>query len=252
MNNLVGISIGTIHLKGENIKSRIEIARKTGTKALEISFFWDDEANEIIPPKSIEYLKSLELEYVSIHAPMFHRNPLMPDVKSFNPYFSFDMKELKRWYSDANSKAILFHPNQKIPPGEKEMLFCVENMPPLPKISTEISKKLAEYKLEEHPEYKLVLDACHTLHYPGYLEEIVDKYHDRIQHIHLSDRRYNLEKKKTRDHQTFAECSDKDKFSCLKGLNCPIIAEVSLRYNTPKECEDILKREIDSVKEFFS
>jgi len=245
MNNLVGISIGPIRLNKETIEQRIEIARKTGTKAIEISFFRNYEINQTISQDSIDYLASLK--YVSIHAPMFFGDSLLP-------YFNFDMKNLKRWYYDANSKAILFHPNQKIPASEQGMLFCVENMPPIPGKDFDLIKKLAEYKLEEHPEYKLVLDACHTLHYPGYLEEVVEKYRGRIQHIHLSDRRLAEKdgKTKTRDHRTFRECPDKEKFSCLKELDCPVIAEISLRYSTPKECEDILKREIESVREFFS
>jgi len=235
MNNLVGVSIGTIHLKGETIESRIQLVKEINKEALEISFFKDYETNQTISPESIAYLKSLK--YVSIHAPMFYGNSFIPD-------FSFDMKKIKKWYLGTNSQAIVFHPHQKIPSSEKDMLFCVENMPPIPGKNIDLMKKLAEYKL--------VLDACHTLHYPGYLEEIVDKYYDRIQHIHLSDRRYNLEKKKTRDHQTFAECSDKEKFACLRTLSCPVIIEVSLRYNNSSECEDILKREIESVKTFFS
>jgi len=245
MNNLVGISIGTIHLKGETIESRIQLVKEINKEALEISFFKDSEAKQKISPDSKNYLNKL-LKYVSIHAPMFEGN-------MFIPYFNFNMKELKRWYFDeANSKAVVFHPHQNIPPAEPGMVFCVENMPPIPGKDFDLVKKLAEYKLREHLEYKLILDACHALHYPGYLEEVVEKYHDRIQHVHLSDRRYNPEKKKTRDHQTFAECQDKDKFSPLRGLSCPIIAEISLRYQTPEECREILKREIDSVKTFFS
>jgi len=252
MNNLVGVSIGTIHLKRETIESRIQLVEEINKEALEISFFKNYELNQTISPESIVYLESLK--YVSIHAPMFYGD-------TFLPYFNFDMEKLKKWYffdqdgkrdNPKKSEAILFHPNQKIPLREEGMLFCVENMPPMPGKDFDLIKKLAEYKLEEHPEYKLVLDACHTLHYPGYLEETVDKYHDRIQHIHLSDRRYNSEKKKTKDHQTFAECPDKEKFSCLRTLDCPVIAEISLRYQTPEECKEILKREIDSVKEFFS
>jgi len=242
MNNLVGISIGTIHIKGETIESRIELVKEITKEALEISFFKDYEANQTISLSSVNYLKSLK--YVSIHAPMFCGN-------SFIPNFNFDMKKIKKWYLGTNSQAIVFHPHQNIPPREEGMLFCVENMPPIPGKDFDLIKKLAEYKLKEHPEYRLILDACHALHYPGYLEEIVEKYHDRIQHIHLSDRRYNPEKKKTRDHQTFAECADKEKFACLKQLGCPIISEISLRYQTPEECKDILKREIDSVREFF-
>ena len=252
MHNLVGISIGTIHLKGGTINQRIEIAKKTGTKALEISFFKTHELNQSFCQSSKDYLKTLE--YVSIHAPMFYEY-------SFFPSFNFNMEKLKKWYFfDADNKednpkkgqAIVFHPHQNIPASEEGMLFCVENMPPIPGKDFDLIKKLAEYKLAEHPEYRLILDACHTLHFPGYLEELVDKYHDRIQHVHLSDRRFNPTKKKTRDHQTFAECPDKDKFSYLRRLRCPIIAEISLGDSNPRECEDILKREIDSIREFFS
>jgi len=247
MNNLVGISIGTIHLQGETIESRLRLVKELNKEAIEISFFRNYETNQTISKDSKDYLTSLK--YVSIHAPMFFSD-------SFLPYFNFDMNKLKKWYffsKEKSSQAILFHPHQKIPPVEGRMLFCVENMPPMPGKDFDLIKKLAEYKLEEHPEFRLVLDACHTLHYPGYLEEIIEKYHDRIQHIHLSDRRLAEKNGKTRtkDHQTFAECPDKEKFACLKELDCPIIAEISLRYQTPEECKEILRREIDSVRAFF-
>jgi hypothetical protein len=243
MNNIIGFSIGTIHLKKETIDQRIEIARETGTRALEISFFNTSEVDQKISPKNIDYLNSLE--YVSIHAPMFYKNSLLP-------YFSFDMNKIKQLYLQTNSKAIVFHPHQNIPSNEKNLVFCVENMPPIPGKDFDLIKKLAEYKLEDRPELRLVLDACHTLHYPGYVEEIVDKYKNRIQHVHLSDRRDNPKKKKTKDHQTFSGCGDKEKFSCLRQLDCPIILEVSFDYGSVEECAGILREEINSVREFFS
>jgi len=134
MNNIIGLSLGSAHFKGRFIASEIEIIRKTQTQALEITFFTDDEAQQRISQDSRNYIKSLK--YASIHAPMFYRG-------TFIPYFTFDIKRLREWYFDTNSQAILFHPNQKIPRAEEDMLFCVENISPLRFKPIDITKLLA-------------------------------------------------------------------------------------------------------------
>ncbi len=198
--------------------------------------------NQNLSEEMKSYLRGLN--YVSIHAPMLFGD-------SFIPYFGFDVSALEKLYNDLNAKAIVFHPHQKIPRVESEMQFCVENVPNFKFGEFDIMKTLAESKLREFPQLKFVLDSCHAFHYPNYLEEMVNKYQDRIQHIHLSDRRYNHKKGKIEDHQTFAGCLDKKKFDCLKVLDCPMIIEISTQQNLNTAYFSYLREEIDCVREFF-
>ncbi len=203
------------------------------------------DVNEPISEENVRYLNSLS--YVSIHA------PFIDDSRNEVSYGSNELtRELLLILSDVyrriGAKSIVFHPTQiadfSVFSG-CDMNICLENLD-----EEEGRPKEAILDSISNEKYRLVLDAAHALASGvGFLDELVDRYGQRVQHVHLSDRRFNPSKNRVGNHQQLLFCEDMDKFKRLKDIDCPIIIEVSIK----DKIGDIvnLEKEISFVKKYF-
>jgi endonuclease IV len=242
----IGFSTGAVYSWDDSINRQIGILKKLGCNAIEISYGMVSSLDEELNMESIKYLKSLD--YVSIHAPFFdnERNDL---YYTNSKLIRKLLTQLSRVYKSINAKSIVFHPNliKDYSIFDKLTLnICLENMPRERNISIEQLSVL----MHKQPKFNLVLDTAHAMSWKkSTLLQLVTLFKDRIQYVHLSDRRYSIRNKRLRDHQQLLSCSDLSKFDSLKKLNCPMIVEVSIK--DKKADFQNLKNEYSLVKDFF-
>ena len=74
--------------------------------------------------------------------------------------------------------------------------------------------------MQKIPNSKLILDTAHALQYNSlssnkncdHIEDMIKIFSPRIQHVHLSDYRFNEKSNRFKDHQLIQDC-DINKFS---------------------------------------
>ena len=236
MSKIVGLSTGSVYLMENSINDQINILREIGVNAIEILIAKGTDLNEKISTKNIEFLK--KQKYVSLHAPFYQKEKIPYDFNKQN------VERLSHFYNKINAKAIIVHPNLVNDwdiLSKTDMNVCIENMSEKRNITVKFFRNI----FLKYPHFSMNLDTAHALSYgEKYLNELVEKFKERIYQVHFSDRR--LVEDKLKDHQTISSCTNLEKFNMIKKLKCPIIIELTSETN-----KDKLKSEIEFVKEFL-
>ncbi len=242
MNNIVGVSTGSIHTWAKSLNGTLDILRNAKVEAVEVLFGKTTDLDEKISKENIAYLQSLG--YVSIHSPFYDS-----DKNDFYYKNSNIIRRLADIYHQIQAKTIVFHPNLLPNLTLIEDLGANVSLENVPKKRQVPFEELREI-FSEYPQFKMVLDTAHAFTYhKGYLDELVQEFNNIIQHVHFSDRRFSQSAQKVKDHQQFLYCRTREKFESIRRLDCPIILEISIK----DKVDDLenLKREIASVKRFL-
>ncbi|HOI18465.1 MAG TPA: hypothetical protein PLX15_01230 [Candidatus Woesearchaeota archaeon] len=245
MNNLVGLSTGSIYSWDPKIDKQIEIISRLNVRAIEVLFSHETHLTEGLNIKSISILN--KMKYVSIHAP-FYKSDKKEIFYDSNQKTNEVIKRLEKIYFEVNAKAIVFHPNlvKRLDLFDNtKMNVCFENMPKKSRV------KLKELEGLVKNGYQLIFDSAHSLTYGRkYMNNFIKAFSGVIQHIHFSDRRFSEFFGKIKDHQQIMGCKNLDKFKELVSLQCPILLELNIQ-DKKYEIEN-LKQEIDFVKQMFT
>ncbi|MBW2998658.1 TIM barrel protein [Candidatus Woesearchaeota archaeon] len=221
----LGISTGSLYTWYEELDDNISIIRGTKLNAVEVVFASPGQLDQELSQDNIDYLKSLD--YVSIHAPFLDH--LGNDLHYHKDSITHKLLDkLYDWYRKLNAKALVVHPhlisNYEIFYGY-DFNICIENMP----LEKNFSLKEIRNILNHHKNFKLVVSTSHSLTYEiEHLNEIIDEFKDRIQHIQLSDSYYNSLDLLEKNRSQLISCKDLSKFLKLRDLNCPMILESGL------------------------
>ena len=154
MENIIGISTGSIFRFAQDNDNAIDMLHETGTKAIELLTASIDELDHGISEKNGAYLRSLD--YVSIHAP-FNRKGKEPLIYDDDDTTRDVLRKIKALAGMINARHVVIHPNlvrSWRPIQESGLSICVENMPKKREIPLPFFREL----LREHPDLSLVLN----------------------------------------------------------------------------------------------
>lgn len=221
------------------MNEKIRILRQFDLDAVELMYARTDEF-EPLSDDNVEYLRSLP--YVSVHAPFWH-----PDKSRF--YYEDHLaeevvKKMRDIYDLVQARSIVFHPDRILDYCfmDEGMNISIENMPDRYGDAVEYLSDI----FTGH-EYSMLLDTAHAFSFSvDYLAQLVETFRDRIEHVHLSDRRdvAGVEK----DHRLVHDCDDMSRFDPIVTLTCPFIIEVALREDEPLS---LLEKELRFVRSYF-
>lgn len=236
----IGFSTGALYSWGLDLNEQIKLLSELNLDAVELSFINIDELKCELSPESIAYLKTIP--YVSIHAPIFNANREKLSICDY----PVKLTKLCVMAKKIDAKSVVFHPdtiNDWEDFSQWDMPIAIENLPAEDNYD---NTKLIEI-FKQYPHFKMILDTAHAFSCSE--NQYVEVFADKITHIHLSDRRFNSEKGKLRDHETFYGCNEKSKFDSLKKLDCTLMIEISIK-DKKGDLENI-KNEIQTVREYF-
>ncbi|MBU1030923.1 MAG: hypothetical protein ABIC91_01020 [Nanoarchaeota archaeon] len=246
MNNVIGMSTGSLYVCCRSFDERISIFNEAGVDSIELLFGQSCELNAKLSDKSIETLHNYS--FVSIHSPF--KNDF---GDSFNYCKDIQTRKvldkIQTFYDDFSAKAVVVHPNQVSDWNvffDYDFKVSVENMPKKHGVELKDLEQIMNY----FQQFSLVLDTAHALTYSvSFLQDIVNCFADRISHVHLSDRRYSDYFESVKDHQLFSGCTDLSKFNVVKSLSCPNIIEIQIIDD--ENFKQTVFDEISFVKNYF-
>ena len=177
------------------------------------------------------YLRSLR--HVSIHAPFALSYTDTWETREI-------IQLIAELYHSVRAKNIVVHPNQiedyRLFTG---MAYSTENLTP------HTSMTVDDYGavLEQFPEAGLTLDVGHAFaHGPQELEQLIARFGQRVVQIHFHDCRNG------NDHIPFCQTDNPAKYATVKKFDVPVVIE----QNFSTLDHNLLRREIDCVREYFS
>ena len=235
------MSISNIAWGNKNFEDFLKLIKSNGCDSIELapSLIWNEPINS--DKKSLQSLKNLlknhDIKMVGFHSLLFNR----PDLKFFKDKESRlktieYLKKLSELCQElGGSQIVLGSPANRALSGrsyescvqqiledfnliadkckKNEIYFCIE---PLSKSMSDFITSSSEageiIKEINHENLKLHLDTKTIFENKEDLESIFDKYHDQIQHFHISELGLIEIGKSKNNHMSIAECLRKKNY----------------------------------------
>lgn len=227
---LIGFSIyKRVNRKDESEEpySMIDIIKRNKTKCAEIVFAWNHEMEHEFKKSHVKWLKGLE--FLSVHA------PYREDVSEKG------VERIKDFQKNLGAKRVVVHPGQDLKKFKGHGIkISIENLNK--RRGTDFS--FMNSILKKNRDLGFCLDITHASSFSQKeMKKYLDKYKNRITHIHLSG--YS----KAKEHVHLSRCSSEflDSIKQIKEMEVPMILEISWKSKKPKE----LIHEINFVRDFL-